>query len=131
MFLQNTAIEGRTVALAKETRERMHQEQIGDNAAGFDIGDHALEFGAVVIARGSARIDVAGGHDQAALGAITLAVRKLIGDRQIVLSLAGGRDPRIENGALRHGTSFQLDAHLVGLAGRSPGVRWLFHPLLF
>src|ERR1700676_2393430 len=89
--------------IAEEARAAMHDDRFVGRRVAAGIGNHLLEHRAPIIGRARAGLDVLVGDGQIARLAVLAQLAQLIGDRQVLLGLAGCRHPRIER--YGHGVS--------------------------
>lgn len=83
--------------------------------------DHALEFRAAIIGRRGTGFHEGFDKLLAACGAKGFALPLLIGDRHVVLGLAGGRDTQVKGGTGARGTAIDVFRHLRGDLARQIG----------
>jgi hypothetical protein len=85
--------------LAKESAVAVNEDQLECLLAVSGPLDHLLEHGPAIVPRGRATFDELRSHDAALGAAPSLQLAALVGNGQIVFSLAPGRDPHVKGGA--------------------------------
>ncbi len=97
MLGQLAHVEFEAESIAEEARERVHDDHVERVLAVAGALNHPLELGPLVVGRRGAGLDVLGDHGPAALRDPGLRLGPLVGNRQVVLGLATGRDAQVDH----------------------------------